>query len=459
MPETEQLPVKDLSLDLRNYRTVRQADEKSAVEAMSSASPDRFWALADSLIQDGYLPTESIIVLRDGSGRLIVREGNRRLAALKLIHSFLPLTHLNVPNDIARRIGAISPKWLRDNDTVPCTIYESADAATVDRIVTLAHGKGEKAARDQWNAVARARHNRDANGANEPALDLLEKYLKEGKNVTPDQAARWAGAFPLTILAEAMKRLAQRLAVTSSPALAKEYPAVKHREKLEAIIHDIGMENLGFEGIRRKDKDFVETYGIPLRRTKGTSSSSGSASSSKRDGKSKAGSTRTVTSVVTQKALAMGDPRAVRRLLRDFGPRGKKREKVVTLRDEAIRLDLNHTPLAFCFVLRSMFEVSAKAYCADQKSAGGPSTTKSGGEDRPLVNILRDITNYMTGNGSDKQKVKELHGPMTELGRRDGILSVTSMNQLVHHPRFSVLPADVAILFGNVFPLLEAMNS
>jgi hypothetical protein len=458
MPETKQLPVKDLSLDLHNYRTVRQADEKSAVEAMSSASPDRFWALADSLIQDGYLPTESIIVLREGSGRLIVREGNRRVAVLKLIHRFLPVTHLNVPDAIARRIGAISAEWLRNNDTVPCTIYESADAATVDRIVTLAHGKGEKAARDQWNAVARARHNRDANGASEPGLDLLEKYLKEGKNITPDQAARWAGAFPLSVLAEAMKRLAQRLGVASSPALAKKYAAVKHREELEAIIHDIGMENLGFDGIRRKDKDFAETYGIPLRRTKGTSSSGGSASSSKRDHKSKAGTTKG-TSAATHRALAMGDPRAVRRLLRDFGPRGKKREKVVTLRDEAVLLDLNHTPLAFCFVLRSMFEVSAKAYCADQKSAGAPSTTKSGGEDRPLADILRDVTKHITANGSDKQKVRELHGAMTELGRRDGILSVTSMNQLVHNPRFSVRPADVAILFGNVFPLLEAMNS
>ena len=459
MPETNQLPVNGLSLDLLNYRTVRQADEKSAVEAMSSASPDRFWALADSLIEDGYLPTESIIVLRDDTGKLIVREGNRRVAALKLIHKFLPLTHLNVPSDIARRIGAISAEWLRDNEKVPCTIYESKDAVTVDRIVTLAHGKGEKAARDQWNAVARARHNRDANGASESGLDLLEKYLKEGKNITSDQAARWAGAFPLSVLEEAMKRVAPRLGVTSSPALAKKYPAVKHREKLEAIIRDIGMENLRFEGIRGKDKDFAETYSIPLRQAKGTSSSRASAPSSKPSGKSKGGSNTRRPSAATQRAVAMGDPRAVRRLLKEFGPRCKKREKVVTLRDEAVLLDLDRTPLAFCFVLRSMFEISAKAYCADHKSAGGPSTTKSGGEDRPLADILRDITKHLTGNGSDKQKVKELHGAMTELGRRDGILSVTSMNQLVHHPRFSVLPADVAVLFGNVFPLLEAMNS
>jgi hypothetical protein len=458
MPETKQVPVKALSLDLGNYRTVQQVDEQSAVEAMSSASPDRFWALADSLIKDGYLPTESIIVLRDSQepARLIVKEGNRRVAALKLIHRILPLTRLSVPGDIGRSIGAASAKWLRDNEGVPCTIYEAADAATVDRIVTLAHGKGEKAAREQWNAVARARHNRNASGVGEPALDLLEKYLRDGKNITPDQAARWAGDFPLTVLDEAMKRLAQRLGVTSSPALAKEYPALERREILERIIHDIGLQVLRFEGIRSKDVDFAEAYGMPARRVKSTARSGAGASSSKQDSKSNARA-RKGKSVAAQRAVGMGDPRAVKRLLRDFEPKGNNREKVVTLKEEAIELDLRRTPLAFCFVLRSMFEVSAKAYCADHKSAGGPSTTKSSGEDKHLVDVLREITKHAAG--SDKQKTKELHGAMTELGRREGILSVTSMNQLVHNPRFSVQPADVAILLGNIFPLMEAMNS
>jgi len=32
------------------------------------------------------------------------------------------------------------------------------------------------------------------------------------------------------------------------------------------------------------------------------------------------------------------------------------------------------------------------------------------------------------------------------------------MNQLVHNELFSVQPQDICTLFGNVFPLLEAMN-
>jgi hypothetical protein len=129
------------------------------------------------------------------------------------------------------------------------------------------------------------------------------------------------------------------------------------------------------------------------------------------------------------------------------------------LKEEIVTLDLRRTPLAFCFVLRSMFELSAKAYCADHTASGGPSTTKPSGEERHLVDVLRDITNHLTKNKTDRAKLKELHGAITELAKPEGILSVTSMNQLVHNPRFSVTTSDLAVISANIFPLLEAMSS
>ncbi len=456
MPETKPVAVKDLVLDLANFRTVHQASETDAIQAMISTSPDRFWALTDSLVQDGYLPTESIIALRTGPGRsmLIVKEGNRRIAALKLLLKILPLDGLDVPDDTVSVLNALPPEWRRDNAAVPCTIYEAIDASTVDRIVRLAHGKGEKAGRDQWNAVARARHNRDANNASEPALDLLEKYLEHGKNVTAHQKARWAGAFPLTVLAEAMKRLAPRLGVGASRGLADAYPTVKHRQAIESMIHAIGLEKLGFDRLRNKDDDFGVAYGLPAIKKKQAKASKASAT------KRIAGkATATAKSATVQRAVATGDPRAVKRLLQGFQPVGKQREKLVALLIEATQLDLKRTPFAFCFVLRSMFEISAKAYCRDHASKGGPSTTKANGQDKALVDLLRDITNHLTNNKADKEMTKSLHGAMTELGRSEGLLSVTSLNQLIHNPRFSVTPFDIAVLFGNVFPLFEAMNS
>ncbi|HET6906732.1 MAG TPA: hypothetical protein VFH52_07280, partial [Rhodanobacteraceae bacterium] len=60
MPTTQSLAVKKLSLDIRNFRTLAQADEISAIHALIAVEPEWFWALMESLIDDGYLPTENI---------------------------------------------------------------------------------------------------------------------------------------------------------------------------------------------------------------------------------------------------------------------------------------------------------------------------------------------------------------------------------------------------------------
>lgn len=320
MPKTQLVAVKDLSLDLRNYRTVEQTDEANAIEAMISASPDRFWALADSLIADGYLPTESIIVLREGS-TLTVREGNRRVAVLKMLLKLMPLTQVSVSNDFTTQLSALPAKWRKDNRSVPCTIYDKTEKDTVERIVRLAHGKGEKAGRDQWNAVARARHNRDQNGSPEPALDLLEKYLASSKHVTSSQKARWAGVFPLSILAEALKKLAQRLGSNNATALVHKYPSILRKDVLDAIIHDIGLEKLGFDHLRNKDVDFAISYGLPPLPTAVGSpakkKATGGSSTTTTSKSAKQGAKAPVTPA-SYKAVASGNPKAVKRLMKDF---------------------------------------------------------------------------------------------------------------------------------------------
>ena len=36
--------------------------------------------------------------------------------------------------------------------------------------------------------------------------------------------------------------------------------------------------------------------------------------------------------------------------------------------------------------------------------------------------------------------------------------SVTSLNQLIHNPKFSVTEKHICTVFSNVFPMLEEMN-
>jgi hypothetical protein len=486
MPKTTYTSVQELSLDLHNFRTVPQSNEVHAVQAMIALKPERFWALVESLIDDGYLPTENILVLHNEKDQLIVKEGNRRVAALKFLHGYLlDKTIIPPSEELKKKIDKLSASWKKINSKVPCTIYDNKDSKIVDRIVQLAHGKGEKAGRDQWNAIARARHNRDFVGDIEPGLDLLEKYLKKGMNITTEERELWAGEYPLTILQEAIDRIASRFQVDNSSALAKKYPAIANRIGLEQLINDIGNKIVTFKTIRAAD-DFGVRYGLapilvstttsgpdranptataPTAPTTGSSASAQPATSSQPATTTSVPPTQPSTpSNPTGKpiAVAINDPKSVQEALRNFVVLGNHRDKVALLRNEAIALNLKKNPLAFCFLLRSMFEISAKAYCDDHVANNGPKYLKSDGADRRLVDILRDIQVHLTnptGSNQDKAMVKALHGAMVELGKdTDGILSVTSMNQLIHNPSFSLTANDICTIFGNVFPLLSAMN-
>ncbi|MBL0109733.1 MAG: hypothetical protein IPP42_02245 [Saprospiraceae bacterium] len=244
------------------------------------------------------------------------------------------------------------------------------------------------------------------------------------------------------------------------------------------MIRDIGLELVQFKTIRDTQNDFALKYGFsPIvissptqaNTTNSTTSSntSNQTASTQTNNNNPSTTSNQTTTTPTQntststpaKAFAVNDPKHVAALLKKFSPKGNNRQKVVTLRDEIKKLKINDTPIAFCFLLRSMFEISAKAYCSDHSIAlTKPAKNGKPAQDKTLVELLREITKHLTNNNANKAVVKILHGALTEIEKPTGILSVTSMNNLVHNPVFSIQPTDICTLFGNIYPLLESMN-
>ena len=480
--ENKNIDVGDLDLDLDNFRTSHQASEAASLHSMQLVSPNRFWGLMESLLDSGFLPTENVIVQKtaDVPPRLVVREGNRRVGALKFVHGKLAAPAMSPPSHILDKIKHVDDAWRTTNSAIPCLVFDAGEDAVVDRIVQLVHGKGADASRDPWTSVAKARHNRDKNHVSEPGLDLLEKFLLSDKGLKPDLRDTWAGDFKLTVLDEATKKLAPRCGFASAREFADAYPAVPHLDAVNKIISDIGLQTLRFEEIRKGNPDFMTVRGLPIPGATNPSSTTGASNAAggggSRPGASGSGGTEQAAKAGNatgagrskgQKAtpektaaVSIKTAASVKKALSAFTPVGPNRDKLVMLVKEAQKLNLGKTPHAFCFVLRSMFEISAKAYCADHsKTSGGPQAKKTSGEDRSLVDVLRDIVTHLTESGKNKAMQKQLHGAMTDLAKHESILSVTSMNQLIHNPSFSIAQPDLCTEFGNIFPLLEAMNT
>lgn len=530
MSTTKSIAVASLNLDLTNFRTVTQTDEDSAIRAIIAIKPDYFWPLLESLLDDGYMPNENIIVLtQDGPpSKLIVKEGNRRIAALKLALGQKNLANFSVPPPLMVKIGALSNTWKRENSKVPCAVYPSADGDKVERIVSLIHGKNEKAGRNQWQPVAKARHNRDIKRKSEPGLDLLEEYIRHGRNINDMQRERWAGDFPITVLDEAIKKLAPRIGATNSRDMVSRYPSgvPLYRDGLEDIINRIGTKTIGFDELRSTTVDFAAPFGIPVlgaataagttaggaaaggiaagtaggaaaggttagtiggttagggaggastggttagttggASTGGTTAGTagGASAGGTTSGGAAAGGTTAGGTPPTPPAFSTRDPRAVRQTLAGFAPRGANRQKLVALKDEAMRLDLKKTPLAFCFLVRSMLEISSKAYSQDHPSEASLRPLKADGREKSLLEMLKATHDHLVADptargGKNIALVRKYHGAMAELSNSSDVLSITSMNSLVHHTSFTISTDNACIAFGNIYPLLEAMN-
>ena len=135
-----------LDFDPENPRFPRAVNEgpiNKLIERM--AREERIVELMESIGQQGYFPGEQLIAVRDGE-RYIIAEGNRRLAAIKLLNGQLP---------IPPRLKSLQEAKEQANhhpDIVPCLVFDQH--ADVLHYLGYRHITGVKA----WKPLAKARY-------------------------------------------------------------------------------------------------------------------------------------------------------------------------------------------------------------------------------------------------------------------------------------------------------------
>src|SRR5262245_6992119 len=137
MPVVKLLPVLDLRLDPKNYRHMPQSSEEKALHAMAGLKTHYFWGLALHILTKGYVETENIVVLKTSptDANPLVKEGNRRVAILKLALGALKGKDLEIPDDVRDSIAALSKEWCEKNSKVPCLVFEPSEEADADAVV------------------------------------------------------------------------------------------------------------------------------------------------------------------------------------------------------------------------------------------------------------------------------------------------------------------------------------
>lgn len=144
--------VEELDLDLLDFdpnnprfpKHINEGHEDALIERMTRE--ERILELMESIGEQGYFPGEPLIAIRHGEGRFYIAEGNRRLAALKLLAGKLAIPPRLTTLADAKEQATYKPL------KAPCLIFDDVDQ--VLRYLGFRHITGVK----PWKPLAKARY-------------------------------------------------------------------------------------------------------------------------------------------------------------------------------------------------------------------------------------------------------------------------------------------------------------
>ncbi|HEV7416959.1 MAG TPA: ParB N-terminal domain-containing protein, partial [Tianweitania sediminis] len=110
---SKSLKTDDLLLDLNNPRISKSSSQREALQKIIEDQDVKLAALAQSIVQDGLNPMDRLLIVKaeEDAGKFVVIEGNRRLAALKILTNPAVLSGLEVRPPLQRRLEALSAEF------------------------------------------------------------------------------------------------------------------------------------------------------------------------------------------------------------------------------------------------------------------------------------------------------------------------------------------------------------
>lgn len=147
MPKSGTASIEELELDPLNPRLPDMNSERSQEDLLRVMARDyALIELARSFADNGYFKEEPLVTIRRGD-KLRVVEGNRRLAALRILSNPALVEEMGLPAEWTE----LSAKWLDRAEPIPVMIYD--DPVEITPFLGFRHISGVK----KWEPVEKAR--------------------------------------------------------------------------------------------------------------------------------------------------------------------------------------------------------------------------------------------------------------------------------------------------------------
>ncbi len=173
----------DLQVNTENYRFDSVSSVRVAIDKMIEDQGENLFNLAESIVNRGLNPNDSIIVTpaEDVKNKYIVLEGNRRVVALKILNN--PELIEGVDNTSLRKkfkqLNERSTYTL--NSEIECESYN--DPKEADYWIAVKHGFAKPGvSTDQWNSLQKQRFEEINSGKSSMTLQVMN-FINKSKHI------------------------------------------------------------------------------------------------------------------------------------------------------------------------------------------------------------------------------------------------------------------------------------
>ena len=440
------LKIDDVLLDLENPRISRSSTQREALQKIIEDQDVKLVLLAESIADDGLNPMDRLLVIKaDGQpGRWTVIEGNRRLAALKILSNPAVLSDLEIRSPVQKRLESIAHGWDRSIAKLDC--FELATRAAGITWIKQRHtGENEGRGIVGWIGLASARFR-----GTDPALQALDLVMQHG-SLTDEEKVGIEARFPITTLDRLLSTTAVRTAIGLSihdRKLHTALPADEIIRPLTRLVRDLANKTVTVADLKKREDQasYVANLGADL---PDLSKAAGIPRSidgmDAEDFKSK--------TKVKAKSVPPAKPPAARKALI---PKGCSLEVTNTKISEIIKelraLTLKDSPHAISVLFRVFLEQSVDDYL----TRNGSSPNNARGSGKPPFKTLREkvteAVGLMVTAGVPK---KDLDGVSKGIADPSNPLCAETLNNYVHNRFYSPTENQLKVSWDNAQRFFE----
>ncbi|MDD3926742.1 MAG: hypothetical protein PHT33_08810 [bacterium] len=449
------LHIDNLLLNVSNYRYEPKVHQREALYAIAKDSRTKIANIAENILYKGLNPSEfPIITASDDPGMYIVLEGNRRIAAIKLLFSPTLVKSLGLPNSTTKKLVELHNKIEEESLSLIDCVLLPADEAKY--WIGIKHtGENEGVGTVGWDGLQTHRFRGDS-----PAASVVE--LVRAHDYIDDEVRRRLPKIAVTnierLLGTPEARELIGVKIERGELVLKE-PKDEAVARLSMIVSDIALKNIKVTDLDTKEQrvkyaEDVAQRPLPEYFSKPEGEDPGKdkqSNTEKQDKQNKGGQKRNPTSRTT----------LIPRRGFSLTIQQTRINKIYEELQEHLKI---RTCVNCCAVMFRVFlELSVDDF-ADRNKIDLTVLKNPKNPDPNVAKIRRDMTlkeklktivAYLEEQGVNSKN--ELFGIKALLSNRFHVLSVDSLNAYVHNRNYSPTEDELKTTWDNLQPFIKRL--